>query len=107
MSTTRTTQPERKRISTLERMRLSTNGNPRFRVTFTDGTVATTQVDSGLAYGLENRENRENDVWVTFTLGTPSRAPQIVTLVPADGRCTTCLRTSHRSGPGPNGHPFT
>lgn len=40
-----------------ERMPSSVNGNPRYRVTFTDGTSAPTQPDSGWAYGAENPEH--------------------------------------------------
>jgi hypothetical protein len=59
--------PVRKRIVQLDRMRNSVNGNPRFRVHFSDGTSAPTSVDAGCAYGIENRENRENDVMVHFS----------------------------------------
>ena len=54
-------------ISSLERLKLSTNGNPRFRVTFTDGTVAQTQTDSSIAYAIENPEYRGVPVKVSFT----------------------------------------
>lgn len=54
-------------IASLERMKLSTNGNPRFRVTFTDGTVAQTQTDSSIAYAIENPEYRDVPVKVSFT----------------------------------------
>jgi len=46
-----------KTIERLERLRSSTNGNPRYLIHFTDGTTAKTQSDSMVAYGLENREN--------------------------------------------------
>lgn len=58
---------ETKTIERLERLRLSVNGNPRFRVTFTDGSVADTMSDAGFAYGLENREYRNTPVVVTYT----------------------------------------
>ena len=54
-------------IDSLERLKLSVNGNPRFRVTFTDGTVAQTQTDSSIAYSLENPEYRNVPVVVHFT----------------------------------------
>lgn len=57
---------ERKRIIGLERVRSSRYGNPRFRVVFSDGTTALTTPDASCAYGIENREYRENDVVVTF-----------------------------------------
>lgn len=44
-------------ISRLERRPLSKNGNPRFRIYFTDASTALTQVDGSVALGLENREN--------------------------------------------------
>lgn len=54
-------------IESLERLRLSSNGNPRFRVHFTDGTVADTQSDASLNYGIENREYQGVPLKVTFT----------------------------------------
>ena len=60
MSTTR-------RIDHLERMTSSRNGNPRFRIYFTDGSIAVTSSDAAFCYGLENRENFGVDVAVTFT----------------------------------------
>lgn len=56
-----------KTIASLERLKLSTNGNPRFRVTFTDGTVSQTQTDSSIAYSIENPEFRDVPVRVSFT----------------------------------------
>jgi hypothetical protein len=46
-----------KTIDHLERLKLSANGNPKFKIYFTDGSTATTQTDAGVSYGLENREN--------------------------------------------------
>lgn len=54
-------------IESLERLNTSANGNPRFRVTFTNGTVAETQSDAALNYGIENREFRDVPLKVTFT----------------------------------------
>lgn len=54
-------------IATLERLKLSVNGNPRFRVTFTNGLVAQTQTDSSVAYSIENSEYRDVPVLVDFT----------------------------------------
>lgn len=54
-------------IETLERMRSSYYGNPRFRVTFRGGRSAATAPDAACAYGIENRENRApNMVRVTL-----------------------------------------
>lgn len=66
-----------KRVDHLERLRLSTNGNPRFRVTFTDGSSAITQSDASFYYGIENQEMR-GDVTVTYT-----RAGKISDMRPA------------------------
>jgi hypothetical protein len=69
--TTRASRPRTtavKTISRLERMPSSSNGNPRFRAYFTDGTDAATVVDADCAYGLENRENlAPNEVEVSFS----------------------------------------
>lgn len=54
-------------IDRLERLNLSVNGNPRFRIHFADGQTAITQTDAGFAYGLENRENIGVPVKVTAT----------------------------------------
>ena len=43
-------------IGDLERMRNTTNGNPRWRVSFTDGTSATTEADSACASVIDNSE---------------------------------------------------
>lgn len=54
-------------IEKLERLRLSANGNPRFRVTFTNGLVAQTQTDSSVGYSISNPEFRDRPVKVSFT----------------------------------------
>ena len=56
-----------KTIDTLTRLNLSSNGNPRFNVRFTDGTSATTMSDASFCYGLENPELRNVPVVVTYT----------------------------------------
>jgi len=43
--------------NSFERMPSSRNGNPRFRVTFTDGTSAPTMPDTMWAYGAANPEH--------------------------------------------------
>lgn len=52
-------------IEHLERITNSVNGNPRFRVHFTDGTAARTMSDA--SPGLENPEYRGVPLTVTFT----------------------------------------
>jgi hypothetical protein len=54
-------------IAKLERLKLSRMGNPRFRVTFTNGMVAQTQTDSSVGYSIENPEYRNVPVVVSFT----------------------------------------
>lgn len=56
-------------IHAIERLRLSKNGNPRHRVTFTDGTMAETANDASVNYGIENREYRDVPLVVTFEAG--------------------------------------
>lgn len=56
-----------KTIASLERLKLSTNGNPRFLVTFTDGTTAQTQTDASIGYSIENPEYRDVPVKVFTT----------------------------------------
>jgi len=48
------------KIDKLERMKSSVNGNPRFRVYFSNGFVSQTTVDDGLGYSIQNYvgENR-------------------------------------------------
>jgi hypothetical protein len=57
---------EIKRIDFLTRLNCSVNGNPRYRVAFTDGSVAITSSDASCAYGIANPEMR-GDLRVTFT----------------------------------------
>ena len=58
-----------RRIASLERMRASVNGNPRYRVLFEDGTMSTTSPDASVAWGLENPEYKNVDVKVTYERG--------------------------------------
>ena len=55
-------------IEHLERIANSTSGNPRFRVSFTDGTAARTMSDAAVNYGLGNPEFRGVPLTVTFTV---------------------------------------
>lgn len=45
-------------IDWLQRLVNDGSGNPRWRVTFTDGTVADTQSGIADAYGIEDHHNR-------------------------------------------------
>jgi len=57
-----------KTIDHYERLRSSVNGNPRFRFTFTDGTVLDSQSDAGWAYAVGNPGMREGStVAMEFT----------------------------------------
>lgn len=56
-------------IESLERLRLSVNGNPRFRVRFTNGTVAITQTDGSVGYEIDNPEYRDVPLLVEFSRG--------------------------------------
>jgi hypothetical protein len=59
---------ERKTILRYERMRSSVNGNPRYRIVFTDGTIAPMMSDSSTSYEIGNRDMREGSaVDVEFT----------------------------------------
>lgn len=69
-----------KTILTLERLRNSGNGNPRYRVTFTDGESAVTQTDASIGYGIGNPEFK--DVPVRFTV---SKAGRITHAEPVKG----------------------
>jgi hypothetical protein len=46
-----------KTIESLTRLRLSAMGNPRWLVTFTDGSTAKTKRDSSVGYSIEDRSN--------------------------------------------------
>ena len=57
-----------KTIDHYERLRSSVNGNPRFRFTFTDGTILDSVSDAGWAYAVGNRGMREGStVAMEFT----------------------------------------
>jgi hypothetical protein len=65
-----------KTIESYERLRSSVNGNPRFRFTFTDGTILDGASDAGWAYAVGNPDMREGSK-VDMTL---SRAGRIQTM---------------------------
>jgi hypothetical protein len=48
-----------KTIESIERLRSSHYGNPRFRFTFTDGTILTSMSDAGWCYAIGNPGMRE------------------------------------------------
>ncbi len=55
-------------IESLSRLRNSVNGNPRYRITFTDGSSAVTSSDRSFAYEMGNPGMREGStVSVEFT----------------------------------------
>lgn len=41
-------------IESLEKLRNSRNGNPRFKIRFTNGIEGTTQTDAGWAYAIHS-----------------------------------------------------
>jgi hypothetical protein len=43
------------------------NGNPRYDISFDDGTIATSQSDASFCYAINNPEFRNRQVEVTFT----------------------------------------
>jgi hypothetical protein len=53
-------------IHSLERLKNSVNGNPRYRILLTDGYVLTTAPDAMISYNIDNREFRDIDI--KFTL---------------------------------------
>lgn len=54
-------------IANLKRLRNTFNGNPRWEVTFTDGTVLRTKADSGIASVIENQEYRNTPLVVEIS----------------------------------------
>lgn len=56
-----------KRISQLERLRSSVNGNPRYRIYFTDASMMDTMSDASINYGIKNPEYRNGPVKVFTT----------------------------------------
>lgn len=55
-------------IDRLERLNNSVNGNPRYRVYFTDGSFAVTSSDAACSYDLPNiMRHTEPEVTITWT----------------------------------------
>jgi hypothetical protein len=63
-------------IASVKRLNNSHNGNPRFDIVMSDGTIARTEADSSLSYSVENvfngkipftptYANRQNRLYVT------------------------------------------
>jgi len=69
-----------KTIQHSSRLRNSTNGNPRYRVTFTDGTVLDSQSDASWCYAFGNPGIRDGST-VEITL---TRAGKISHMKPAN-----------------------
>lgn len=67
----------RRTVSSLTRLNNSVNGNPRFRVHFTDGSSAITTSDAMFCYGIQNPEMRDTELEVEFT-----RAGRIAHMAP-------------------------
>lgn len=59
------------RIESLKRLKMSINGNPRFKIFLTDGRVLQTQSDGGINYDIENPKFR--DVQIEFALTRAGR----------------------------------
>ena len=67
-------------IESITRLKSSVNGNPRFRIDFTDGSSAQTQSDAMFGYAVGNPGMREGSrVSVQFT-----RAGRISHMNPVD-----------------------
>jgi len=64
------------KIDKLERMNSSVNGNPRFKVHFSNGLVSQTMVDDMATYAIEHY-TRRNSPAVDVEVGTHYGAVQI------------------------------
>lgn len=93
------TDKRRLRMANAERLNASASGNPRFRVTFTDGTVFETKRDAAINWGLENSENWGEADW-EFERGfiihvTPITMPVFV----EEGTHNADIRRSYADNP--------
>jgi len=70
------------KIDKLERMNSSINGNPRFRVYFSNGLVSQTMVDDMATYAIENYTRRNRPV-VDVEFGTHYGTVQVNRIVEA------------------------
>ncbi len=76
------TATDTRTIVAMERAGCSVNGNPRFRIVFTDGTIALTMSDAGFCYAIGNEGMRVGStVRIEFT-----RAGRIRSMTPATAR---------------------
>ena len=41
-------------VVAMERLKNSRNGNPRYRIAFSNGIIGTTRTDAGFVYGIHN-----------------------------------------------------
>lgn len=68
MAKTQEVVPTLRVIESAKRLNNSVNGNPRFRVRFTDGSVSVTMSDASAGYDIQNLlREPETLVLVTFT----------------------------------------
>jgi hypothetical protein len=65
------------RIASLVRLKNTRDGNPQYRVVFTDNTAALTEPDAAVNYEITNSQWRDVDVQVV------TRAGHIVRIEPA------------------------
>ena len=56
MSTDKTTTLHNVTIVGIRRLANSVNGNPRYDIAFSDGTVATTSSDASVSYDVTNKQ---------------------------------------------------
>jgi hypothetical protein len=68
-------------IDWVKRLNNSVNGNPRYQVTFTDGSSAITKSDSSCAYDIQNIMSR-NNLWMRNVAITWTKAGRIETITP-------------------------
>jgi hypothetical protein len=64
---TRIAREEIHAIDHTVRLNNTVNGNPRYRVYFTDGTEAVTQSDASVAYGIENSDMQGVPLLISFS----------------------------------------
>lgn len=58
-----------KTIAMTERLTNSENGNPRYRIVWTDGTANNTMPDAAIAHGITNSEYQGVPLLVTLERG--------------------------------------
>lgn len=66
------------RVTHLQRLSNSVNGNPRYRVAFDNGQVYVTMSDASFCYGIDNSEMRGDvDVWLNRSGKIEHMAPAV------------------------------